>query len=169
MRCSRPTPRGGVWASALVVAAVTVVTAAGQTPPPANSPSRSGTVGTAAGQFPPPAAGQTSPPTNTPAIIPEIEKAGKAVQEGKIDEGLKLLQEAAKKHPTLPPAKLMLARLLVQARETLAQGRAYLEQAAGENPDHPFVYLSNADLALNEGRFTDALLNCQRALDLSAA
>ena len=41
--------------------------------------------------------------------------------------------------------------------------------AASENPDHPQVYLTNASLALNEGRVTDTILNCDKALALSAA
>ncbi len=166
MRCSLPTPTRsagtpvGVGAIVLFAAVGAATTAPGQSP---TNPTP--------GQTPPPAkAGLTQqPPATSSATIDEIEKAGKAVQGGKIDEALKLLQDAVRKHPTLPPAKLMLARLLFNTRELHAQGRAYLEQAAAEQPDHPFVYLSNGDVALNEGRITDALLSCQRALELATA
>jgi uncharacterized protein (TIGR02996 family) len=101
--------------------------------------------------------------------IEEIEKAGVALQKGQIDEAYKLLQEAVKKKPDLPPARLMLARLFLAAREGQTQGRAVLEQAAAENPDHPEIYLTNGSLALGDGRLTDTILNCERVLALATA
>lgn len=98
------------------------------------------------------------------AKIKEIEDAGAELTKGNIDGALKLLEEAVKKKPDLAPARLMLARLLFSTREGHQQGRAQLELAARENPDHPEIYLTNATLANNEGRITDTILNCEKAL-----
>src|SRR6476659_8318975 len=78
----------------------------------------------------------------TPAAKNEdIERAGAALQKGQVDEAFKLLQEAVRKKPDLPPARLMLARLFLvqQSKEAQQQGRAILEVAAAEAPDHPHV------------------------------
>jgi tetratricopeptide (TPR) repeat protein len=107
-----------------------------------------------------------------PAVkIKEIEDAGEKLQKGQVDEAYKLLQEAVKKKPDLPPARVMLARLFLSSntKEGQQQGRIILEIASGENPDHPQVYLTNGSLALGEGRVTDTILNCEKALALAAA
>src|SRR5262245_59124295 len=74
------------------------------------------------------------PSTSTPVDkIEEIEKALAALQKGQVDEAYKLLQEAAKKHPHLPPPRLMLARLFLHEknpRDIQTQGRGILEKAA---------------------------------------
>lgn len=106
----------------------------------------------------------------TPPKIEEIEKAVEALGKGKMDEAYKLLQEAVKKNPTLPPARLMLARLFLSADQQQAQqqGRAIFELAAAENPDHPEIYLVNGlIIATADSRFTDIILNCRTALDLA--
>ena len=51
-----------------------------------------------------------------------------------------------------------LARLLFRANQGVP-GRRALEQAAAFVPDHPEVYLTLGDLALGEGRISDARLN----------
>jgi uncharacterized protein (TIGR02996 family) len=112
------------------------------------------------------------PSTSTPEDkIAEIEKAVAALQKGQVDEAYKLLQEAAKKHPHLPPPRLMLARLFIKSdnRDIQAQGRGILERAAIENPDHPAVYYQLGALALGDGRLTEAMLCCQKALELMAS
>jgi RNA polymerase sigma factor (sigma-70 family) len=113
------------------------------------------------------------PPPNAapPGKIEEIEKAGMAFLNGKTDEAFKLLQDAVKKHPELPPARLMLARLYRAAQrvpDVDKQFRAILEQAVIENPDHPVVYLELAKIAVSEGRNTEAILDCLKAQDLAA-
>jgi tetratricopeptide (TPR) repeat protein len=110
------------------------------------------------------------PSIGTPAAkIKEIEDAGAALQRGHLDDAYKHLQEAVKKNPNLPPARLMLARLLLATREGQQQGHIVLEQAAAENLDHPEVFLTLGSLALAEGRLSETLLDCQKALDLCAA
>jgi tetratricopeptide (TPR) repeat protein len=108
-------------------------------------------------------------PSGPAAKIKEIEDAGLALQRGQFDEAFRLLQEAVKKDPNLPPARLMMGRLFLATREGQPQGRALVEQAAGENPDHPEVYLTLGSLALQDGRVTEALLDCQQALALTAS
>jgi tetratricopeptide (TPR) repeat protein len=93
-------------------------------------------------------------------------KAEAAFRQGKIAEAFALLQEATKKHPLLPPARVMLARLYFLVGQT-AKGHATLEQAAAESFTHPEVYLTNGNQALAEGRITDTILNCQAAITLS--
>src|SRR5581483_8816977 len=119
----------------------------------------------------PAVAGPVSTTGTQLAKIEEIEKAGAALQKGQVDEAYKLLQEAVKKKPDLPPARLMLARLYMSTntKEGQQQGRAILETAAGENPNHPEIYLTCGSLALGEGRLSEALLNCQRAFELASS
>src|SRR5688500_8262896 len=98
----------------------------------------------------------------------EVLKAEALFRDGKIDEALKQLHEAVKKHPQLPPAELMLARLHFNAGQA-GPGRARLEKAIAESPGHPEVYLANGSQALAEGRVTDTILNCQIALAQAGA
>jgi tetratricopeptide (TPR) repeat protein len=100
---------------------------------------------------------------------PLIEDAGQRLVERKFDEAYKLLQEASAKKPDLPPARLMLARLMMTIREYQPRVRQVLELAIQENPTHPLVYLDNAGFAMNEGRVTDAILNSEKALALAGA
>jgi len=93
----------------------------------------------------------------------ELEKASELFQKGKIDDAYKSLQDAVKKKPALPPARLMLARLYLNAKQG-PQTRQLLELATVENPNHPEIYLTHASIALAEGRVTEALLACQVAL-----
>jgi tetratricopeptide (TPR) repeat protein len=103
------------------------------------------------------------------AKMEEIEKAGAALQRGQIDEAYKLLQEAIKKNPSLPPPRLMLARLFLVTNEGQQRGRALIEQSATEFPEDPRVYVTSAFVAMNDGRVTDGILNSEHALKLSSA
>jgi tetratricopeptide (TPR) repeat protein len=110
----------------------------------------------------------TVPSTAQPVSkIEEIEKAKAALAKGQIDDAYKLLVEATKKDPDLPPARFMLAKMLSQVKNMGALARAHLEQAAAENPDHPILYLQNAEIDVQEGRYSDAVLNCEKALALA--
>jgi Tfp pilus assembly protein PilF len=99
----------------------------------------------------------------------DIEKAGNFLQKGQLDDAYKSLQDAVKKNPGLPPARLMMAKLFLSTKEGVQQGRATLEQAATEFPEDPRVYLTNAAVAAGEGRIMDVILNCEVALKLCAA
>lgn len=108
--------------------------------------------------------------TQTPTSKNEdIEKAGAALMKGQVDEAYKLLQDAAKKNPSLRPPRLMLALLFLNSKEGVQQGRNLLEQAITENPEDPRCYFDNAQVAMGDGRISDAILNCEMALKLSAA
>src|SRR5260221_14389333 len=68
-----------------------------------------------------------------PAKIDELETAGQLLLQNKGDEAFKSIQEACKKYPALPPAKLILARMVLQVvqqqKGDLRQVRGLLEQA----------------------------------------
>jgi len=113
------------------------------------------------------AAGQ---PEATPAdsAEKELEPAAIKVREGRIDEALSLIKEKGARHPEWPPAQLILARLLFSSNQGVT-GRRALEQAAALAPDYPDVYLVLGELALGEGRLSDARLNFENALALTGA
>ena len=117
-----------------------------------------GTIGAARGGY----EGLASP---TAPTDPAIDRAARSVREGKIDEALAMVREAAKTHPEWPSARLIVARLLFATKQT-SPARQMLEKAATESPDDPGVYLTFATLSLAEGRLSDARLNCERALSL---
>ena len=108
-----------------------------------------------------------------PTTIEELETAGKLLLQGKGDEAFKSIQEAVKKYPALPPAKLILARMVLavlqQQKGDPRQARSILEQAAAETPEHPEVFVTMAEWALGEGRVTDAILSAHKVLEFSEA
>jgi Tfp pilus assembly protein PilF len=73
-----------------------------------------------------------------------------------------LLKEAVTKGQDLPPAQLILAEWFTQANQTQA-ARVALERAVLEDPADPEVYVIMSDLALREGRFTEAELALDKA------
>ena len=97
-----------------------------------------------------------------PAPSADEKKAAEAFTGGKFDDALKLLQEVAKQNPMVVP-KVTMSRWFAESGQG-QQARALLEQAASEDPAHPTVLLLNAGYALNEGRFTDAILSCEAVL-----
>jgi tetratricopeptide (TPR) repeat protein len=114
-------------------------------------------------------AGPVDSTKNAMAKNEDIEKAGAALQRGQIDEAYKALQDAFKKNPTMPPPRLMLAKMFFFTKEGQQQGRAVLEQAAAEFPEDPRVFITNAGVAMAEGRIVDAVLSSELALKLSQA
>jgi tetratricopeptide (TPR) repeat protein len=88
-----------------------------------------------------------------------------AIQKFNVGDGngtLEKLGEAVKTDVSLPPAELLLARLLILIND-INRGRQLLDQVASKNPDSPEVYLLLGNLALGEGRFTDAYLEYTQA------
>jgi tetratricopeptide (TPR) repeat protein len=113
-----------------------------------------------------------APAAVPPKKIEEIEQAGAAIINGQVDEALKFLRLAKDKYPSLPPARLMQARLYRAANPTVRDDkklRAIMDLAAAENPNHPLIYLELAQIAILEGRKTEAILDCQTAIAFSAA
>jgi tetratricopeptide (TPR) repeat protein len=102
----------------------------------------------------------------SPQIEEQLDKAIDCFKRRDYDQALDILKKARNGHATLPPARLMLARLfLASNQETL--GRAALEQAAVENPDYPGTHLAFSTLAIGEGRLATASLHLERAAVLA--
>ncbi|MBM3225263.1 MAG: tetratricopeptide repeat protein [Candidatus Tectomicrobia bacterium] len=97
--------------------------------------------------------------------IDELQKGLESFQRRDYEQTLSLFKTAGQKAPHLPPANLMLARLLFATNQQ-PQGRVALEQAAVEQAGYPGVYLSFASLALTTGRLTDAFLHLEKAASL---
>jgi RNA polymerase sigma factor (sigma-70 family) len=119
---------------------------------------------TGQGKTEPVAVGRAAdPPAAAPmpsAKIDEIEKAGQAVADGRIDDARKLLREAAKMHPDSPPAWMMLIRLYKSTHPKLANDKVFrsiVENAIDESRNHPEAMLELASLAVLEGRNYDAV------------
>jgi tetratricopeptide (TPR) repeat protein len=100
------------------------------------------------------------------AMSPELEKALKLFRDRDYTACQEMLREARKNNSGLPPAPLMLARAFFSTAQT-ARGRVSLEQAAAEAPEYPGVYVVFGRLALEEHRYTDALLHFQKATVLT--
>lgn len=98
--------------------------------------------------------------------IEDLDKAVESFKRREYDKSLDLLRAAAKKHAHLPPARLMLARLFLASNQR-SPGREALEQAAGDAPEYPGIYLAFADLAASEGRLTDALVHLEKSAVLA--
>ena len=101
-----------------------------------------------------------------PTNIDEIEKAGQAIANGRIDDARKLLTEATARHPDLPPAWMTLIRLYKATHPKLANDKVYrsiLEDAVRDSRSHPSAVLELASLAVLEGRNTEALIICTYA------
>jgi tetratricopeptide (TPR) repeat protein len=104
-----------------------------------------------------------APPT-APAQSDELDVAAQMIKDGRFDDALKKIEEACKKNPALSPPKLILARMVYQIMPS--QARPFLEAAATETPNHPDVYLTLGDIAQHEGRYSEAILNATKALEL---
>jgi cytochrome c-type biogenesis protein CcmH/NrfG len=79
-----------------------------------------------------------------------------------------MLEEAASKLPELAPADAMMAQLLFLGGRPQA-ARSALEAATAASPNDPEAYLMLGDVALREGRVTEAQLLYSRAETLCAA
>lgn len=122
-------------------------------------------IGSARGQETP-GAGSTASASTEPTAK-ELEPVVRKVREGRNDEALAMIREQAAQHPEWPPAPLILARILMAADQG-APARQALERASAEAPGHPAVYLLLGNVAIADGRFSDARLNFDRALTLTS-
>ena len=112
------------------------------------------------------AAAQTSPAPKPPPS-PDLDKALETFKAGRFDESFEQLKTACVAHPQLPPPRVILAGWFVQA-ERGKEARSTLERFVAEDPKHPDGYLLNATFAFADGRTTEAILNCQAALQFAA-
>jgi tetratricopeptide (TPR) repeat protein len=78
------------------------------------------------------------------------------------------LKAAKKKFPKLAPAEVMMAQLLAAAGQA-AMARQELERGVVEDPKDPEFYVIFGRLGLQEGRFTDAELQFNKAEAVNAA
>lgn len=97
--------------------------------------------------------------------IPELSEALEQFEAGNLEGCLELLNSAREERPNLPPGRLLLARLLLLAGR-IPQARLALEQSAAEEPEYSGIYLTFGELALAEGRITDASLQYRHALSI---
>lgn len=86
---------------------------------------------------------------------PEVESALQRFKNGDLQGAKEYLDLAKQKYPKLPPVDLMLAKLLVFARDG-ERARGALEATVTNYPNDPEAYLLLADLAFAEGRTTES-------------
>lgn len=96
-----------------------------------------------------------------------LDQAYAKFQAGDHRSSLDLLSTAVQRHPQLPPARLMMARFFLAHKDTRA-ARPVLENVAIESPEHPGIFLAFGNLALQEGRITDAWLQFEKAAKLTS-
>lgn len=104
----------------------------------------------------------------SPTNITELDQAVQYFDRGEYDRSLELLAAARKAHPTLPPPRLILARFFI-AENLVRNARPLLEQVVAAEPGYPGVYLVLGEVALAEGRISDALLNFEKSVSLVEA
>jgi tetratricopeptide (TPR) repeat protein len=99
--------------------------------------------------------------------IAEVEQAIKCFEKREFDRCIEQLAQARKAHPELAPAQALFAKLAFLSNQG-ALIRPALERAVAEDPDHPDVFILFANLALAEGRVTDAAVHLEKAAALAA-
>ncbi len=112
---------------------------------------------------------QTPPrePVATPAsnATQSVAEALTRFKAGDVAGTLKTLRAAAAANTELPPAQVLLAQWYSETDQA-GPMRAALDRAVAEDPNDPEAYVLLSDVALNEGRVTDAELLCYRAYNL---
>jgi tetratricopeptide (TPR) repeat protein len=99
--------------------------------------------------------------------IEEVSDALKRFRTGDLEGAKTLLDTAFKKHPELPPPRLILVQWLAQSNQGAAV-RNQLEQAVTEMPDDPEAYVIIGDLAVQGRRLTEAELVFKKAREVLA-
>jgi predicted Zn-dependent protease len=98
----------------------------------------------------------------------ELDQAAQGFKRGEFETALKQLGQVVKAHPDLPSAQVLFARLAFENNQT-ALIRPALERASAEAPADPEVYILFGNLALLEGRPTDAAVHFDKATALSSS
>lgn len=120
-----------------------------------------------------PIAGETPKPEQTQQApegqrSSEMNDAVELFQKRDFEGARKLLQEAVKKNPDLPPADVIMAQLFSQVN--MPGGvRSALERAAAEIPDDPEAFVIMGEIAMRERRITEATLLFEHAFRLMGA
>ena len=106
-------------------------------------------------------------PAQPEQVIPEVTQAVEKFKQQDFNGALELLKKAADEHADLPPAQVVMAQLFSQANQGNAV-RVSLEQAVAEAPADPEAYVIIGDIAMAQGRVTEASLLYDKAQDLLA-
>jgi len=96
----------------------------------------------------------------------DTEKALELFKQDKAGEALELLKRSSKLNPAQVLPKVQMAQWFLQANKG-QNARVLTEQAITEEPRHPEGYIWNGNIAFNEGRTTDAMLNLSMAMLMS--
>lgn len=99
--------------------------------------------------------------------LPEVIAAQTRYRERDFEGAIKLLAAVRERQPTLPHPRLLLAWMLMSDRQ-IARARIELERAVVEAPDDAHIYRTFGQIALAEGRVTDAALSFEKATELAA-
>ena len=110
-----------------------------------------------------PAAPTLTPTPQAGNVI--VEDAAKAFNARRYDEAVKLLEKARTADPKLPPPQTIMAEWFGRTNQP-APMRQALELAVRNYPDDPQAYIVFGNLALSDGRFTDAALEFAKAGEL---
>lgn len=94
--------------------------------------------------------------------VDQLPLAIAAFEKGDLDECERLLTQARAARAELPPAGLMLARMFLASNNT-AEAQRRLDALAVTDSDEPEVYASLGELALLQGRVTDAWLEYEKS------
>ncbi|MCB1512924.1 MAG: hypothetical protein KDJ36_18675, partial [Hyphomicrobiaceae bacterium] len=94
----------------------------------------------------------------------DLEKAVGAFGDNNVEEATRIMEEVCRANPELPPTGVLLAKLFAFAQNQ-AGTRSALERAVRDNPDDPEAYVVFGDDNFKQGRFADASLNYDKAID----
>ena len=100
--------------------------------------------------------------------IAEVELAIKSFEKREFDLCIQQLTKARAAHPELAPPQALFAKLAFLGNQG-ALIRPALERAVAEDGKHPEVFILFGNLALAEGRLTDAAVHFEKATSLAAA
>lgn len=100
-----------------------------------------------------------------PQQFPEVMDAVTKFRNRDTDGAYAALQDAAKKHPELPPAEVAMAQLYASARQD-DMARFWLEKAVAVAPTDPEAYVMLGQDSLQNKRTTEALLLLNKANEL---
>ena len=108
-------------------------------------------------------------PGDKPALesLPAVKAAADHFSAGRLDLARTALTEARTVRPDLPPADLMLARMMLRAGR-LTDALSLLESVAVDAAGEPELYATFGEIALRQGRLTDAGLQYDKALTVTS-
>jgi len=103
--------------------------------------------------------------TDDKATPSGIQQAMTLYMDGDFDRAKKVLADACRENPNLPPPGIILTQFAVNMKQE-NRVRYWLDVTAWEYPDDPEAYLLLADFAVNEGRLTEAKTLVEKSISL---